>query len=58
MAGEHTETRKLRDKGKMHNFYTISGITRIKFKEKGLPKVIIHISNFEVIFPEIDFESL
>ena len=43
--------KRLKQKNRLHHFYNINGITRIKLIEYGPVKTITHSNNLEEIFP-------
>ena len=56
--GISTKCKKLRDKQKVHQYYTINGLIRLRTEESGQAKVITHmvdLQNFEI---DIEIESL
>ena len=42
----------------MHQFYTISGLIRVKLEETGPSKIITHMADLKELFPDIDIENL
>ena len=50
--------KKLRANQKLHQFYTINGIVRVKLEEIGPPKSIAHILDLVNLFPNIEIDSL
>ena len=39
-------------------FYTISGLIRVKLEETGPSKIITHIVDLKELFPDIDIANL
>ena len=56
--GIWSKCKKLRTIQKIHQFYTISGLTRVKLEETGPSKIITHMADLKDLFPDIDFEKL
>ena len=50
--------KKLRANKKLHQFYTINGIVRVKLEENGPPKSITHMLDLVNLFPDIGIDSL
>ena len=50
--------RKLRANQKLHQFYTINGIVRVKLEENCPPKSITHMLDLVNLFPDIEIDSL
>ena len=50
--------KKLRAIQKIHQFYTISGLIRVKLEETGPSKIITHMVDLKDLFPDIDIENL
>ena len=43
---------------KIHQFYTISGLIRVKLEETGPSKIITQLVGLKELFPDIDVEDL
>ena len=56
--GIWNKCKKLRAIQKIHQFYTISGLIRVKLEETGPSKIITHIVGLKELFPDIDIENL
>ena len=56
--GIWNKCKKLRANQKLHQFYTINGIVRVKLEENGPPKSITHILDLVNLFPDIEIDSL
>ena len=50
--------KKLRANQKLHQFYTVNGIVRVKLEENGPPKGITHMLDLVNLFPDIEIDSL
>ena len=50
--------KKLRAIQKIHQFYTISGLIRVKLEETGPSRIITHMVDLKELFPDIDIENL
>ena len=50
--------KKLRAVQKKHQFYTISGLIRVKLEETGPSKIITHMVDLKDLSPNIDIENL
>ena len=50
--------KKLRAIQKMHQFYTISGLIRVKLEETGPSRIITHMVDLKELFPDTDIENL
>ena len=51
--GIWNKCKKLRAIQKIHQFYTISGLTRLKLEETGPSKIITHMVDLKKLFPDI-----
>ena len=49
---------KLRDKQKVHQYYTINGLIRLRIEESGQAKVITHMVDLHNWFHDIEIDSL
>ena len=56
--GIWNKCKKLRANQKLHQFYTINGIVRVKLEENGPPKSITHMLDLVNLFPDIEINSL
>ena len=56
--GIWNKCKKLRAIQKIHQFYTISGLIRVKLEETGPSKIITHMVDLKDLFPHIDIENL
>ena len=56
--GIWNECKKLRGIQKIHQFYTISGLIRVKLEETGPSRIITHMVDLKELFPDIDIENL
>ena len=56
--GIWNKCKKLRANQKLHQFYTINGIVRVKLEENGPPKSITHMLDLVNLFPDIEIDSL
>ena len=50
--------RKLRANQKLHQFYTINGIARVKLVENCPPKSVTHMLDLVNLFPDIEIDSV
>ena len=56
--GIWNKCKKLRAIQKIHQFYTISGLIRVKLEETGPSRVITHMTHLKELFPDVDIENL
>ena len=56
--GIWNKCKKLRANQKLHHFYTINGIVRVKLKENSPPRSITHMLDLANLFPDIEVDSL
>ena len=56
--GIWNKCKKLRAIQKINQFYTISGLIRVKLEETGPSKIITHMVDLKELFPDIDIENL
>ena len=56
--GIWNKCKKLRDKQKVHRYYTINGLIYLRIKESGQAKIITHMIDLESLFPDIEIDSL
>ena len=49
--------KKLRATQKVHQFYTISDLIRVKLEETGPFRIIPHMVDLKEVFPDIDIEN-
>ena len=50
--------KKLKDKQKVHQYYTINGLICLQFEESGQAKIITHMVDLQNLFPDIKVDSL
>ena len=50
--------KKLRAIQKIHEFYTVSGLIRVKLEETGPSRVITHMIDLKELFPDVNIENL
>ena len=50
--------RKLRENQKLHQFYTINGIVRVKLEENCPPKSVTHMLDLVNPSPDIEIDSV
>ena len=57
--GIWNKCKKLRDKQKVYQYYTINGLIRLRIEESGQAKTITHMVDLQNLFPdiEIDFQN-
>ena len=56
--GIWNKCKKLKAIQKIHRFYTISGLIRVKLEETGPSRIITHMVDLKERFPDIDMENL
>ena len=56
--GIWNKCKKLRAIQNIHQFYTISGLIRVKLKETGPSKIITHVADLKELFTDIHIENL
>ena len=56
--GIWNKCKKLRAIQKIHQFYTISGLIRVKLEETGPSRIITHMVDLKELFPDIDIGNL
>ena len=56
--GIWNKCKKLRVIQKIHQFYTISGLIRVKLEETGPSRIISHMVDLKELFPDMDIENL
>ena len=56
--GIWNKCKKLRAIQKIHQFYTISGLIRVKLEETGPSRVITHMIDLKELFPDVNIENL
>ena len=56
--GIWNKCKKLRDKQKVHHYYTIIVIIRLRIEEPGQAKTITHMVDLQNLFPDIEIDSL
>ena len=47
-----------KNKNKLHQFYTINGIIKVKLIEHSSVKTVTHISDLDELFPDINIDDL
>ena len=57
-GGIWNKCKKLRAIQKIHQFYMISGLIRVKLEEIGSSKIITHMFDLKELFPDLDIENL
>ena len=55
--GIWNKCKKLRDKQKGHQYYTINGLIRLRIEESGQAKIITHMVDLQNLFPDIEIDS-
>ena len=50
--------KKLRDKQKLHQYYAVNGLIRLRIEESGQAKIITHVVDLENLFSVIEIDSL
>ena len=53
--GLWNETKILWNKEKIFSYFTVTGIVRIRFQEKGPYSIITNIDDLKELFPDEDF---
>ena len=56
--GIWNKCKKLRAIQKIHQFYTISGLIRVKLEETGPSREITHMIDLKELFPDVNIENL
>ena len=56
--GLWNKCKAIKNKKKLHQFYTINRIIRVKLVEHGPVKSVTHISDLEEFFPDINIDDL
>ena len=56
--GIWNKCKKLRDKQKVYQHYTINGLIRLRIEESGQAKTITHMVDLQDLFPDIEIDSL
>ena len=56
--GIWNKCKKLRANQKLHQFYTINGIARVKLEENSPPRSITYMLDLANLFPDIEVDSL
>ena len=56
--GIWNKCKKLRDKQKVHQYYTINGLIRLQIEESGQAKIITPMVDLLKLFPNIKIDSL
>ena len=56
--GIWSKCKKLMDKQKLYQYYTINGLIRLRIEESGQAKTITHMVDLQNLFPNIDIDSL
>ena len=52
--GIWNKCKKLRGKQKVHQYYTINGLIRLRIEESGQAKMITHMVDLKSLFPDIE----
>ena len=58
LQGIWNKCEKLRAIQKIHQFYMISDLIRVKLEETGPSKIITHMVDLKELFPDTDIENL
>ena len=56
--GIWSKCKKLMDKQKLYQYYTINGLIRLRIEESGQAKTITHMVDLQNLFSDIDIDSL
>ena len=56
--GIWNKCKKLRDKQKVHQYYTVNGLICLRIEEFGQAKIITHMVDLQNLFPDIEIDSL
>ena len=56
--GIWNKCKKLRDKQKVYQYYTINGLIRLPTEESGQAKTITHMVDLQNLFPDIEIDNL
>ena len=56
--GIWSKCKKLRDKQKLYQYYTINGLIRLRNEESGQAKTVTHMVDLQNLFPYIEIDSL
>ena len=56
--GLWSKCKAIKNKNKLHQFYTINVVIRVKLVEHGPVKAVTCTSNLEELFPDIDLDDL
>ena len=56
--GIWNKCKKLRDKQKVYQYYTINGLIRLRTEESGQAKTITHMADLQNLFPDIEIDNL
>ena len=56
--GIWNKCKKLRDKQKEHQYYTINGLIRLQLEKSGQAKIITHMVGLQNSFPDIEIDNL
>ena len=56
--GIWNKCKKLRDKQKVHQYYTINSLIRSRIEKSGQVKIITHMIDLQNLFPDIEIDSL
>ena len=56
--GIRKKCKRLRDKQKVHQYYTINGLILLRIEESGQAKIISHMVDLQNLFPDIEIDSL
>ena len=58
LSREWNKYKKLRDKQKVYQYYTINGLIRLRIEESVQAKTITHMVDLQDLFPDIEIDSL
>ena len=50
--------KKLKDEQKIHQYYAINGLTRLRIEEYAQAKIITHMDDLQSLFPNMKIDSL
>ena len=56
--GIWNKCKKLRDKQKVHQYYTINSLILSRIEKSGQVKIITHMIDLQNLFPDIEIDSL
>ena len=56
--GIWNKCKKLRDKQRVHQYYTINGLICLRIEESDQAKIITHMVDLQNLLPDIEIDSL